>query len=70
MRELASMIRSQLDVLAQETPTADNPLFAARNCYITPHIAWATTSARERLMRVAVENVKAFLGGSPQNVIR
>ncbi|MHC5061585.1 MAG: D-2-hydroxyacid dehydrogenase [Planctomycetota bacterium] len=58
-----------LDVLAQEPPAADNPLFAARNCYITPHIAWATASARERLMRIVVENVKAFLGGDPQNIV-
>jgi glycerate dehydrogenase len=58
-----------LDVLEQEPPAADNPLFTARNCYITPHIAWATASARERLMRVVVENVKAFLDGSPQNVV-
>ena len=58
-----------LDVLVQEPPAADNPLFAARNCYITPHIAWATASARERLMRIVVENVKAFLCSSPQNVV-
>jgi len=58
-----------LDVLEQEPPAADNPLFAARNCYITPHIAWATASARERLMGIVVENVKAFLGGSPQNIV-
>jgi len=56
-----------LDVLAQEPPAADNPLFAARNCYITPHIAWATASARKRLMQVVVENVEAFLRGSPRN---
>ena len=58
-----------LDVLVQEPPAADNPLFAVRNCYITPHIAWATASARERLMRIVVENVKAFLRGSPQNIV-
>ena len=58
-----------LDVLVQEPPVADNPLFSARNCYITPHIAWATASARERLMRIVTENVKAFLDGSPQNVV-
>jgi len=58
-----------LDVLGQEPPAADNPLFAARNCYITPHIAWATASARERLMRIVVENVKEFIGGNPQNVV-
>jgi len=58
-----------LDVLGQEPPAAESPLFAAPNCYITPHIAWATASARERLMRIAVENVKAFLSGSPQNIV-
>jgi glycerate dehydrogenase len=58
-----------LDVLEQEPPAAENPLIAARNCYITPHIAWATASARERLMRIVVENVKAFLSGSPQNIV-
>ena len=58
-----------LDVLVQEPPVADNPLFVARNCYITPHIAWATASARKRLMRTVVENVKAFLSGNPQNVV-
>ena len=58
-----------LDVLEQEPPAAENPLFTAPNCYITPHIAWATASARERLMRIVVENVKAFLSGSPQNIV-
>lgn len=58
-----------LDVLEQEPPAADNQLFAARNCYITPHIAWATASARKRLMQIVVENAKAFLDGSPQNVV-
>ncbi|MHC4324322.1 MAG: D-2-hydroxyacid dehydrogenase [Planctomycetota bacterium] len=58
-----------LDVLRQEPPVENNPLFAAKNCYITPHIAWATASARDRLMRIAVDNVKAFLSGNPQNVV-
>ncbi len=58
-----------LDVLEKEPPAENNPLFAARNCYITPHIAWATASARERLMRIVVENVRAYLGGSPQNIV-
>ena len=58
-----------LDVLEQEPPAAENPLFTAPNCYITPHIAWATASARERLMRIVVENVKAFLSGNPQNIV-
>ena len=58
-----------LDVLSTEPPAADNPLLAAKNCLITPHIGWATRAARERLMRVAVENVRAFLAGQPQNVV-
>jgi glycerate dehydrogenase len=58
-----------LDVLAAEPPPADNPLLTAKNCVITPHIAWATRAARTRLMRAAVENVRAFLAGRPQNVV-
>ena len=58
-----------LDVLCEEPPRADNPLLQARNCYITPHIAWATRSARQRLMEIAISNVQAFLAGNPQNVV-
>jgi glycerate dehydrogenase len=58
-----------LDVLSQEPPLADNPLLRAKNCIITPHLAWATGAARARLLRIAVENVKAFLKGQPQNVV-
>jgi glycerate dehydrogenase len=58
-----------LDVLSEEPPPAGNPLLSARNCIITPHLAWATKAARSRLMQVAVENVRAFLGGKPQNVV-
>ena len=58
-----------LDVLSVEPPGKDNPLLTAKNCLITPHIAWATRAARARLMDVAVENVRAFLAGKPQNVV-
>ncbi len=58
-----------LDVLAVEPPRAQNPLLKARHCYVTPHIAWATRAARERLLSVAVDNVAAFLAGRPQNVV-
>jgi glycerate dehydrogenase len=58
-----------LDVLSVEPPPADNPLLTARNCLITPHLAWATRAARSRLMQIAVENLRAFLQGKPQNVV-
>jgi glycerate dehydrogenase len=58
-----------LDVLSVEPPPADNPLLRARNCLITPHIAWATHAARARLMATSIANVRAFLSGSPQNVV-
>jgi glycerate dehydrogenase len=58
-----------LDVLPSEPPPADNPLLTARNCIITPHLAWATRAARSRLMTIAVENVRAFLQGKTQNVV-
>ena len=58
-----------LDVLTAEPPDQRNPLLKARNCHITPHIAWATRAARERLLNEAVENVAAFLAGEPRNVV-
>jgi glycerate dehydrogenase len=58
-----------LDVLSSEPPPADNPLLTAKNCCLTPHIAWATRAARRRLFDVAVANVRAFLAGTPQNVV-
>ncbi len=59
-----------LDVLVEEPPPAEHPLYTARNCSITPHIAWATRAARARLMETAVANVAAFLEGKPQNLVR
>ena len=58
-----------LDVLAVEPPDEQNPLLKARNCYVTPHIAWATRAARARLLNIAVENVAAFVEGKPENVV-
>jgi glycerate dehydrogenase len=58
-----------LDVLSTEPPSADNPLLAAMNCLVTPHIGWATKAARTRLMRIAVANVRGYLEGRPQNVV-
>lgn len=59
-----------IDVLEQEPPRKGSPLIKAHNCYITPHIAWATKAARERLMQIALENVQAFIEGKPKNVIK
>lgn len=58
-----------LDVLASEPPSAQNPLFGVKNCYITPHIAWATVEARTRLMEIAVENLRAYQQGEEKNRI-
>ena len=57
------------DVLTEEPPKADNPLLSQPNAFITPHIAWATEEARNRLLQVAISNVRAFLNAKPQNVV-
>jgi glycerate dehydrogenase len=58
-----------LDVVAREPIAPDNPLLTARNCLVTPHIAWATVEARQRLLDTAVANVASFLAGTPTNVV-
>jgi glycerate dehydrogenase len=58
-----------LDVVSREPIRPDNPLLRAPNCLITPHIAWATTEARARLMETMVANVAGFLAGKPINVV-
>jgi glycerate dehydrogenase len=58
-----------LDVLSAEPPPADNPLLSAPNCFILPHVAWASFAARQRLMHETTENVRAFLDEKPRNVV-
>jgi glycerate dehydrogenase len=74
-RDLADALASgrvagaAVDVLSSEPPWADNPLLTAPNCIVTPHIAWATQEARQRLMHIAVENLIGFKNGTPRNVV-
>lgn len=73
--DLADALKNQqiyaagLDVLSKEPPCADNPLLTVKNCYITPHIAWASTAARERLMQSMLENIKAYQAGKTINSV-
>lgn len=74
-QDLAEALQNQrlagagLDVLSLEPPVEGNPLFTAPNCYITPHQAWATRAARQRLMNITAANLKAWLNKNPQNVV-
>ena len=58
-----------LDVVSIEPIRQDNPLLTAKNCIITPHISWAPKESRQRLMDIAVENLKKFLQGTPINIV-
>ena len=59
-----SIAGAGLDVLSTEPPLADNPLLTAKNCFITPYIAWATYEARTRLMQIAIDNLKSYMEGN------
>lgn len=67
--ESGKVYAAGLDVVSTEPISADNPLLKARNCIITPHISWAPRESRLRLMNIAVENLRCFLEGKPQNVV-
>ncbi len=58
-----------LDVLSEEPPSKNHPLLTAKNCFITPHIAWSSRDARQRLIECVAENLEAFINGKPQNVV-
>lgn len=74
-RDLANALNSGkvyaagLDVVSTEPIQPDNPLLTAKNCFLTPHISWAPKESRQRLMDIAVEKLRAFLAGSPVNVV-
>ena len=57
------------DVVTTEPVSADNPLLTAKNCFLTPHIAWATHEARQRLINICVDNVQAFIDGEAINQV-
>lgn len=58
-----------VDVVSEEPIAADNPLLNVKNIFITPHIAWAPIESRERLMNIAVENLKSYMNGNPENIV-
>jgi glycerate dehydrogenase len=64
-----SIAGAGLDVLSTEPPSPDNPLLTAENCFITPHIGWTAKAARQRLLDITVENIRAFITGQPKNVV-
>jgi glycerate dehydrogenase len=67
--ESGKLAGAAVDVYSTEPPAADNPLLSARNCLVTPHMAWATREARSRLMELVAENVRAFVAGVAINVV-
>lgn len=67
--ECGKVYSAAVDVVSEEPIRPDNPLIAARNCFITPHMSWSPREARMRIMDTTAENIKAFLRGEPQNVV-
>lgn len=67
--ESGKVAGAAVDVVSEEPVREDNPLMTAPNMIITPHIAWASRESRKRLMDIAVDNLKSFLQGRPQNVV-
>ena len=67
--EAGRIAGAALDVVSTEPISPDNPLLSAKNCIITPHIAWAALAARRRLMQTTAENIAAFVAKKPINVV-
>lgn len=68
--ESGKLYAAGVDVLSSEPPRHDNPLISAKNCIITPHIAWASRESRRRLLDVTYNNIRAWLDGRPQNIVK
>lgn len=68
--EMGKLAGYAADVLSTEPPAPDNPLLAAPRVYLTPHLAWASPEARQRLLAVSVDNLRAFLSGDPRHVVK
>ena len=66
---MADIVIKNATLMETEPPAAGNPLLATPNAFLTPHIAWATREARQRLMDTCTDNLRAFLDGKPQNVV-
>ena len=67
--ESGKVAAAAVDVVSTEPIKADNVLLKAKNCLITPHIAWAPKESRQRLMDIAVSNLEAFIAGNPINIV-
>ena len=63
------IVAAGIDVLTHEPPVPENPLLKAKNCFITPHIAWAAYEARQRLLSIAIDNIKSFIEGNIKNSV-
>ena len=69
MLESGKVAAAGLDVVSAEPIAGDNPLLKAKNCIITPHIAWAAKESRQRILDVTADNIRSFLAGEPKNVV-
>lgn len=67
--DCGKLAAAAVDVVDTEPIRADNPLLKAKNCIITPHMSWGAKDARRRIMEITAENIRAFIGGKPQNVV-
>ena len=67
---LNSVVFNTVDVVSTEPIKEDNPLLSAPNCIITPHMAWGSREARERIISITAENIRAYKDGAPINLVK